>query len=621
MTTRYYRKLILENNKKTRAQNLKFRQWALKKAAQDEKWQEEFAIMSARDPLFFINTFVWTYDSRLAPKSTKIPFITFKEFQDDAILEVLCAILEHHDLLIEKSRDEGASWIILTCFEWLWQFQPGQSFLMGSRVEELVDKSENPKCLFWKVMYIIENQPGWLRPRYNKTHLHLYNKDTKSVIDGESTTGDFARGDRRTAILLDEFAMVAEGHGVLSASRDASTCRIFNSTPKGCGNAFYDMRQTDIRKLRFHWTKDPRKNQGLYTTTKDGEIEILDKGTCGNFSVKGKEYFYPDDYPFIKDTPGKLRSPWYDNECARAANPQEIAQELDINYHGSDFEFFWPAELDRIEREHVMTPLFVGEIHFETNCPADSKDYLKFKDLEERADGRLKLWLNPKPNGRINSEIEAVLGIDISMGTGASNSVIDITDRLTGEDIGEWVCPFTPPEELYKVAIGLAKYFNNAVIIWDRGGPGRIFGNKILQAGYRNIYYKTDENAVTPKVSDIPGYHFTPDNKLDTLGELRSAMASDEKIIHSKEFLNECRNYVLMLQSRTVEYAPAKSTIDPSGARENHGDRVIAKALSWKVCYQMPALQKEKEQDMPLSCLARRMQEYQKDQNKEEAWT
>ncbi|MCX5637099.1 MAG: hypothetical protein NTX52_05325, partial [Planctomycetota bacterium] len=242
--------------------NLEFRREMIMLGASDPEAAEELWIMCSRDPLFYINTFVWTYDPRKNPAA--LPFITY-DYQDEALIEVFRAI-GHYDLLTKKSRDMGASWIYIVAPEYLWHFRQLQSFLFVSRVQDLVDKTEDPDCLFWKLDFIHKNLPQFLLPSINRTKLHIYNIDNGSTIDGSSTTGDVARGGRRTAILLDEFASVEEGYAVLSATRDATRCRLFNSTPKGVGNAFYDMTQTDIKVLRFHWSQHPEKKPGLYTS-------------------------------------------------------------------------------------------------------------------------------------------------------------------------------------------------------------------------------------------------------------------------------------------------------------------------------------------------------------------
>ena len=133
--------------------------------------------------------------------------------------------------MIEKSRDMGASWMCLMAFEWVWHFHSISSFLLVSRKEDLVDKTNDPRSLMWKIDYMHKNQPRWLLPSIGRSNFHIINHDTGSTIDGESTTGDVARGDRRTAILLDEFASVDQGARVLAATGDATDCRVMNSTP------------------------------------------------------------------------------------------------------------------------------------------------------------------------------------------------------------------------------------------------------------------------------------------------------------------------------------------------------------------------------------------------------
>lgn len=312
--------------------------------------------MCGADPLFFINAFVYTYDPR-KKSCPVVPFITYP-FQDVAILELADAIGDH-DLLAEKSRDMGATWCFLYAMTWYFVFRPMQTFLCVSRKEDLVDKTGDPDCLFWKIDFMLSRLPWFLRPSVKWNRLHMENPGNGSTIDGSSTTGDVGRGGRRTACFLDEFASVEEGHKVLKATRDMTTCRLFNSTPKGTNNAFYDMTLTDITKLRFHWTEHPEKSAGLYTSNKEtGRLEIIDK-----------EYWEPgdrcvvDEYPFIRD--GKMRSPWYDLQCERAAHPMEIAQELDIDYLGSAFQFFDVDTIDKLIKRDSRPAMHVGELDFD----------------------------------------------------------------------------------------------------------------------------------------------------------------------------------------------------------------------------------------------------------------
>ena len=92
--------------------------------------------MCKRDPLFWLNAFVWTYDPR--KKRSIVPFTAYP-FQGGSLVDIIHA---DEDLLIEKSRDMGATWICSMAFLHEWMFGSYKTFLMVSRKEDLVDKAE-----------------------------------------------------------------------------------------------------------------------------------------------------------------------------------------------------------------------------------------------------------------------------------------------------------------------------------------------------------------------------------------------------------------------------------------------------------------------------------------------
>jgi len=52
-----------------------------------------------------------------------------------------------------------------------------------------------------------------------------------------------------------------------------------------------------------------------------------------------------------------------------------------------------------------------------------------------------------------------VVAVDISAGTGASNSVIVVGDKKTGEKVAEFASPYLKPHELAKLAVAIGKWF------------------------------------------------------------------------------------------------------------------------------------------------------------------
>ena len=204
-----------------------------------------FTVLSDDGKLLLVHNCL-TFDPRLEGNK-RIPFITYP-FQDK-VLGILVDSIGKEDIIIEKSRDMGATWLCLAVFLWRWQFWDGETFLLMSRKEDMVDKSGDPKTLMWKIDFMLEFQPSWLRPKYERRQLHLANLQNGSTIDGESTTGEASKGDRRTAIMVDEFASVddasrpREGHKLLEATKDVTNSRWFVSTHNGVGTAFHDLCQ------------------------------------------------------------------------------------------------------------------------------------------------------------------------------------------------------------------------------------------------------------------------------------------------------------------------------------------------------------------------------------------
>lgn len=576
---------------KTLLANLRWRKQVLLEAATDPGFARTIRQMCADDILFYLNGFCWTYDPRDQVNPSK-PFITYTEFQDDAILQMCDAINVGEDVALPKSRCMGASWMGLVVFEWYWHFQNDLSFLLISRNEKYVDESGNPKSLFWKIDYLHLNQPKWLLPNGRwlgakdpgRRLLHLANADTGSVIDGESTTGDAGRGDRRTAMFVDEHAAfdVADGFKILRASRDTTKCRMFNSTPQGANNAFYEVvHKSASRVLRMHWASHPEYNRGLYTS-ENGKVKLLDefsgmvKGKRKGWK-KPKDFIYPAEYPFVLD--GKIRSPWYDNECARCVSEMEIAQELDIDFLGSDYQFFDPNFIQGLVKEYCQPPLLCGDLIYESGS-------LDPTGFEINPKGNLELWFTLGGHGALLTDKKALdgrrfgLGTDVSLGTGSSNSVTAIVDLETGEKVGVWRDSRADPRKSADITIALAKWFNDGMMIWDAtGAPGRGFTNRVLEKKYRKIYYRRSEGRVRERVSDQPGYFLNPEDRAVLFRDYRAALEERKYVNRSEPGMQETLQFIVQPGGK-VEHSASMNSQDPRGARHAHGDEVVADALA-----------------------------------------
>ena len=568
------------------AENLLFRERMLERGRADPQAAHDLYMMCSRDPLFWINTMVWTFDPLKKADAPVIPFISYP-YQDAGFIAINDAI-GSHDVLVKKSRDTGATWLVLLVFYHRWSFKNDQSFLVASRNDSYVDESGNRKTLFAKLDFIYDNTPRWLRPRRLRTQGRFENLDTDSQINGESATGDLGRGDRRTAMLWDEVAAWerSDGYRADSSTLSATSCRIIVSTPQGVGNIYADMAKKTRHQLTFHWSNHPEKNRGLYTS-KDGVLKVLDAG-----------YVFPKDYEFICD--GKLRSIFYDKECERTPIPSVIAQELDIDFLGSGIQFFDSASLAKAKTEFARAPYHVGEFSYtDDGVPSG---YLNAEG------GKLALWMTLAGDAEMPcppSGGEYVIGADIAAGTGASNSVLVVADKRTGEKVAEYVYNRIRPEELAKYAVALARWFNDAFLIWEANGPGRQFGSQVLDLGYRTIYYRHDETKFPKKESQVPGFYSTDSTKRVLLTDYGLAIARGDFVERSKEALNECAE-IVYLDDGCIGHVRSSSVMDPSGAGDNHADRVIASALCWKGMRERPFYAKAEEAEIAPNSFAGR---------------
>ena len=609
------------------AANRRFRRALITEAGRDPQAAAQIRTMCAEDLLFYVNAFGWTYDPRSTVPVT--PFLTYA-FQDEAMLELVDCVERGRDAAMPKSRDMGASWMALTVLEWFWHFRPNLSFLLISRNEDYVDKRGNPKALFWKIDFLHENMPNWLLPSGRwlldkdpgRKLLHLRNTDNGSVIDGESTTGDAGRGDRRTAMLVDEHSAfeLNDGFRVLRATRDTTKCRIFNATPQGANTGFYEVvHKTNAKVLRLHWSSHPEKARGLYTTNETtGKVQLLD-GYRGPVEVRRKDepprvVQYPDDYPFQLDqSDPKPRSPWYDGECARCVSVQEIAQELDIDFLGSSFPFFDHAFIVALKKRFARPPLLVGDLEYD-------RETLLPKRFVENPKGMLQLWVTLDGNDRPAKDARYACGVDISAGTGASNSVSVIGDRSTGEKVARLASPNMRPREWAELTIALCHFFNRAFLVPDASGPtGTVFMQRAIEVSYGELYYRRDEDTVTQKISDKPGYFLNPAAREVLLEDYRAALASHRYINRSAAGLDECLQFIRQ-PGGGVEHSAAANSQDPSGARTAHGDEVIADALCCKGILERQDRQKAEEPKEPLGSLAwrRKQADERKDRGRTE---
>jgi hypothetical protein len=543
--------------------NLEYRARILRDAEDDPAFQNDLWAACRDSLLYWVNAFVFTFKLREVDEEghqrqaegVHAPYCTW-EIQDRHLLEIENAIAKGYDLATDKSREMGASWDHILVLEHQFLFRPDSIFLEISRTEEYVDRSDNPKSLFWKHRYIRRWLPQWMLPPISDITMHFSNLANGSKIDGESANSNAASGDRRRAVLLDEFAKVEQGTKMRWATSDVTACRLVNSTPAGPGTEYSKwVKSGQIKVFQMPWWEHPEKGKGRYS--------VQDEVTKA----------------------WKIRSPWYDAECGRRS-PQEVAQEMDMDHVGSGSTFFEAHPIEQHRALFAAPPTFTRGLDFVKGVAQDAMPGIiarrQTNQIQVAKTGPWKFWI-ANTGGRPDQTKNYVFGIDISKGQGASNSVISVFCAETREKIAEFADANTPPYDLARVAAAGAVWFGGArsgghpLVIWEANGPGWDFGRcfvKVLQ--YPNYYVDKRAGTAREKIGKRYGWHSSKEKKEQLMGILRRAYATGGIINHSEKSLDETLTYVYYDDGGL---GPAEYVKESEAARMTHGDRVIADAL------------------------------------------
>ncbi len=550
-------------------------------------WKEELLLQAENDTilqadllaacrdslLYWVNAFVWTYHQfdvdpitgkRIESLSPYVPFITW-EIQDDLFNTFEECLKEAIDILISKCRDMGASWCCVAFLHWLWLFHSkGPQLLEMSRTRDYVDQTGNYKALFQKHDKINQWLPSWMLPpdclpdeKY-RTKMHMHNVLTGATIDGESTTEFAGSGDRRLVVLLDEFAKVKFGTAMRSATRDVGLMRIINSTPFGAGTEYSQWKRSgQIKVFHLPYWEHPEKGAGRHIVEKEH----------GGWEIK---------------------SPWFKIEES-VRSKKELAQEVLAQDVESGDVFFTLNNFEKHKAMFACEPISRFNIDLKSNIANEEVgNYIKQRDyncvnIHRSVKGPLRVWTHLLMD-RPDQSKSYRLGIDISKGQGASNSVISVKCRETGEKIAEWRDANTPPYEAARVAVAIALWCGGKLphrlpfMKWEMNGPGWDFGRMVVKIfGYPHYYKKQTTGQVVNKETKKYGWHSSPDAKSELLYLYDSVMAHGGYINHSEFALDEAFYYIHYTGGGI---GPATLVQESLSAKKTHGDCVIADALT-----------------------------------------
>ena len=507
------------------------------------------------DPATWLRLCVWTYhvrdvDEQGIERPATIPDIPFDPWpcQEEAISTLVSAVEEGHDAVLRKSRDMGASWLVCALAVWGWLFRDWQVLLV-SRVEDNVDRTGDPDTLFWKIDYIVNTLPPWLLPaptssfvkgtgKY-RSHMVLRHPKSAATIVGQSSTAHIGRGGRRNMVIFDEYAALDNAEAAWRSAADCTSCRIAVSTPVGPGTHYATLvaqgRATGSPALvEMLYTDHPDKGRGAE------ERDDVDGSITG---VAGTKYTW---------------TPWLGEQVKRRDRI-----DLSINVFAEETaggeRFFMPRAIDW-QQQHVKEPrrcMYVGG------------------ELVDSPSGPWRVYDEPDPAS------EYVCGVDPAYGTGAANAAACIIDVRDMAVVAEYADAFTGGHDLAAELVRVIRYVfkgrRPTVLGWETNGPGASMQHDVDRAGWRHVYKERTTGTTDERRTKRVGWTSTRRNKRALLGRLSTVLSRGELIVPSEDALIELGDYIVYDDGGI---GPGRLRSEAGGAREAHGDRVMALGIA-----------------------------------------
>ena len=533
----------------------------LLKNTSDPAVQRAMVARCGESLILWLNLWGWTYvTKKYGPDGRQLrrtefaqhqPFITWP-VQDAAIAEIQECIDEGEDVIIDKSRQMGLSWLLAAISTWYWLFVEDAQIGVCSRVEDDVDKPGVPKSFMYKVDYILGRLPLWMLPcpldqirrggQY-RTHLKLQHPGG-ATIHGESSTEDQFRGATLTFAIFDEMAAHDWAEAGWHAAADATGCRIGNSTPIGPGTEYTRQRNQGLetgspRVVGVFYHDHPDKGRGReQATDEDGAIT----------GISGRRYW---------------DSPWFRAEVARRQSAKSVAQDILADHATSGDLFFSSVAITNHMRDSAREPVRC-EIAGDVLVPDPKGRWYVFAEMIE---------------GRVSQKESYVMFCDIAHGNGSSNSACAVLD-----DAGSLVAMFADPhigtydyaDEICNAGKGVFRGWRDMAFLgYEVNGPGEGWHRDLLRNEYKRIYFRRATGKRTEKRSKDYGWRSGRREKMHLLRGLGRAFERGDLTIPCRATLSEMLEYVIYDDGSV---GPGLLRDEVTGARDSHGDRVIALA-------------------------------------------
>lgn len=441
--------------------------------------------------------------------------------------------------VIAKARQMGFSTYVLGLFL-------ARCLMFRNRRAVLVSHdTQSTQKLLARIHYMIKHMKG-ARPdlKYSNMNYITFNKMDSSIYVGTAGSGDFGVGDTISDLHCSEVSRWENPGPLLSGLFQAVPTTgtiILESTGRGVGNYFHrtamKAKEGSDEGFKLHFFNWLLRPEYSLPTTPEQAQEIL-----SNPNAETEEEYYTKAFGL---TPGQLR--WRRRKIA------------ELDHDLSQFKEQYPCDLDECFQSTGTG--FFQKINYRMEA-----DWVQVDAYTHR------LTKHPR-----RDHVYAA-GADIAGGIGLDNSVLQIFDVETGEQVLEFVTKRLDPVEFAKRCAQILEPYS-AFVNFERNNHGYAFSAKFV-----DIYPKNLINRTRRKVATRLGASQTELEKLSDWGSVTSEMSKPLIIGKFRTMLREC---TITIYSESLKMECNSFVENPNGTIEAAqgcmDDRVMSAALATDV--------------------------------------
>ena len=478
------------------------------------------------DPVFYIENFLY-----IRTKDAQLKKLKLNRTQK-TILKYIVECLENDRpirMIILKARQEGVSTVIEAVLFWWTNTRKNVSSRIIAHDNDATNAIFNMSKLYYDHLNPLIRP---LRKYSNRKEIYFANPDSNSTDKGMnsriivSTAGNeqAGRGESNQAIHFSESAFFKNPEEIMAGMLQTvpmkpNTMVFVESTANGIGGWFYDEYQrasrgdSTFKAFFFPWFEHD-----------EYKMEVPEGFELNEEEMKVKEQFKLTDEQMAWRRMKKSELASTDGKWE-----QEYPATAEESFISSGRPRFDVEALKSLERR-IKEPL-LGYM-----------DGAKFKADPK---GTLKIWSKPFQGSGY------VIGVDVAEGLEkGDNSVIQVIDRQTSEQVAEWALK-VDPDQLGEKVYWLGRWYNDALVGVEANNHGLTTLTELRNLNYPRLYFRKILDDKTKRQTTKMGWMTSVKTKPLMIDDMAQWIREQEIKINSKQLIRECLTYVIDDRGRT----------------------------------------------------------------------